>query len=157
MRVLDVGAGAGKVCTVGALSGRGMWWGVEQHGTLVQAARRVAVALGVTERTNFVHADAFTLDWRDFDALYLYNPFELTFAPCGPGPEASRDLANQALRTAERLASLRHGTRVVTFNGFGGEMPPSYRLAYHERVLPQTLSLSLWIQEAPSQPGYGDA
>ena len=25
----------------------------------------------------FLHGDAFAIDWSDFDALYLYNPFEL--------------------------------------------------------------------------------
>lgn len=155
-RVLDVGAGAGKVCAVGALSGVGVWCGVEHHQSLVRAANRLAYQLGVSQRTIFLHADAFSLDWSEFDALYLYNPFELAFAPHGTGTEhQARDQRYQAQRATERLGRLRRGTRVVTFNGFGGDMPPSFRLLYHEHIKGHDLDLSMWIQTADPRLAWG--
>lgn len=144
-RVLDVGAGIGKFCTVGALSELGIWFGVEQHESLVEVAEEISRKLGVGSRTVFVHDDAFAIDWSDFDALYLYNPFEHSLT--APGlPANSVDGEIQAARVRERLSTLRRGTRVVTLHGFGAGMPPSFDLVYHERVPFYGLDLTLWVQ-----------
>ena len=139
-RVLDIGAGVGKLCAVGALSALGTWTGVEQHGDLVAAARRLARTLGVESRTSFVHGDAFAIDWNAFDALYLYNPFEI------PLLGTAADLRAQATRVEARLAALRAGTRVVTLHGFGGVMPSSFELVYQEYVSVVGHDLVLWVQ-----------
>lgn len=144
-RVLDIGAGVGKVCTIGALSGDGMWVGIEQHAHLVESATVLARSLGVASRTHFLQADAFSIDWNEFDALYLYNPFELQLFR-DPVPNAAR--SEQIARVQERLAALPGCTRVVTLHGFGGVMPATFELLYHE-VLPGIgLDLAMWIQRA---------
>lgn len=136
--VLDVGAGVGKVCTIGALSGHGTWIGVEQHRVLVDSARTLARRLDVSHRTSFVIADAFALDWNDFDVLYFYNPFELKLF----GTETSGRVA----AVQRRLENLPDFTRVVTLRGFGGVMPASFELIYHELVPFTGLDLALWSQ-----------
>src|SRR5512140_1139982 len=73
MRILDVGAGVGKVCTVGALSAPSVWCGVEQDEDLVRAARRLAYIMGAGDNTLFVHGDVFSVAWENFDSLYFYN------------------------------------------------------------------------------------
>jgi hypothetical protein len=154
-RVLDIGAGVGKLCMVGALSELGSWCGIEQHATLVHAAERLAVRLGVERRTTFLHGDAFAVDWCEFDALYLYNPFELASSPTG-APPGSADLHHagaQAARARERLATLRRGTRVVTLHGFGDVMPPGYALLYHERIPVHDLDLVLWVRASDRGAG----
>jgi SAM-dependent methyltransferase len=142
-RVLDVGSGVGKVCSIGALSALGTWVGVEQHASLVESASALARALGVEDRTRFLNADAFSIDWNEYDALYFYNPFELGLLD---GPDPSRPRSIQIARVQDRLALLPSGTRVVTFHGFGGVMPPSFELLYHERVPDVGLDLTMWIQ-----------
>jgi hypothetical protein len=137
MRVLDVGSGVGKVCAIGALSGEGTWVGVEQHAALVESATDLARSLGVARRTRFLQADAFSIDWSEFDALYFYNPFEL---------ERARDTVGRVQR---RLAAMPRSTRVVTLHGFGGVMPASYELLYHEVIPGVGLDLAMWIQGAP--------
>lgn len=142
-RVLDVGAGIGKVCTIGALTGEGTWVGVEHHAALVDAAGDLARTLGVAERTRFVREDAFSIDWNAFDALYFYNPFELQLFPeSATMPPRSVQIA----RVQERLAALPNCTRVVTLHGFGGVMPSSFELLYHELIASAGLDLALWIQ-----------
>jgi hypothetical protein len=143
-RVLDIGSGIGKLCTIGALSAAGTWVGVEQHAPLVKSAMDLARDLGVTERTRFLQADAFSIDWNEYDALYFYNPFELPLFDSGPSP--SREV--QSARVQQRLESLPSCTRVVTFHGFGGVMPPSFELLYHERMPSFGLDLALWIQRS---------
>jgi SAM-dependent methyltransferase len=146
-RVLDVGSGIGKLCVVGALSSTGMWCGVEQHAALVDTARGLACALGVAERTMFLHGDAFALDWREFDAIYLYNPFAVPLFDAEQGQHAL-DFHMQVARVQDRLATLREHARVVTLHGFGGAMPASYELIYHERIPVVGLDLVLWVQRA---------
>ena len=149
-RVLDIGSGIGKLCITGALSSQATWVGVELSESLVLAARKLAELLGVAPRVEFVHGDAFELDWTSFDALYLYNPFEVSLT--GPMVLTDGELAYQvnAARTQQRLAQLRRGTRVITLNGFGGLMPSTFRLQ-HRELLPRMQSeLAMWRQSEPS-------
>jgi SAM-dependent methyltransferase len=134
-RVLDIGAGIGKMCAVGALETDATWCGVEQHAQLVAAAQELARSLEIADRTRFVHADAFALDWSEFDALYLYNPFEAPLFATPPG----------VARVEARLAALPPGRCVVTYNGFGGVMPASFELLSHER-LADGIDLVSWQQ-----------
>ena len=142
-RVLDVGSGIGKVCTIGALCGEGTWVGVEHHAALVDSAAALARSLGVASRTRFVQADAFSIDWREFDAVYLYNPFELQLFRDGD-PRVS--LAEQVTRVQQQLAALPTCTRVITLHGFGGAMPASFELLYHEVIPGVGLDLAMWMQ-----------
>lgn len=144
-RVLDVGAGIGKVCAIGALSGEGTWVGVEHYAPLVDSAADLARSLGVASRTRFLQADAFSVDWNEFDALYFYNPFELQLfreSRAVPSP------AEQIARVQHRLAALPNCTRVVTLHGFGGVMPATFELLYHEVIPGVGLDLAVWIQRA---------
>jgi hypothetical protein len=151
-RILDVGSGVGKLCVVGAMSASGMWCGVEQHEPLVHAARMLASTLGVAERTTFLHGDALAVDWNEFDAIYLYNPFETPPSDVDPRRQMI-DFRALVACVERRLATLRDQVRVVTLNGFGGAMPASYELVYHERISAVGLNLALWIQgQASDQP-----
>jgi hypothetical protein len=119
--------------------------GVEQYAPLVESAAELARSLGVASRTRFLQADAFSLDWNEFDALYFYNPFELQLfrdTDVVPSP------AEQIARVQHRLASLPNCTRVVTLHGFGGVMPASFELLYHEVIPGVGLDLAMWIQRA---------
>jgi predicted RNA methylase len=147
-RVLDVGAGAGKFCLVGALTSKGRFTGVEQRGHLVHLAREVAREYGVT-RARYVHADMREVDWGQFDAVYLFNPFaENNF---GAREHIDATVAMSHERYArdvafvyDQLARAREGTRVVTYYGFGGEMPPGYERKVRERA--GTDALELWVR-----------
>lgn len=148
MRVLDLGAGPGKLCCIGALARGGTWWGIEHDAALVAAATAAARWLEVGRCTSFRAGDLLELDWRidgrAADSLYLYNPFEaLLFG--GPARRGGASFAEMVAHTEQRLAELAVGTRVVTFHGLGGAMPASFALRSTE-----TLGggiLALWIQQ----------
>jgi SAM-dependent methyltransferase len=148
-RVLDIGSGTGKFCTLASLSMTGIYTGVEQRKHLVGEARRVARRLGAW-RAKFIHADAFDLDWRDYDCLYLYNPFaELMF---DPGRRIDSFIETGAERfdarvsaTVSRLNTMPAGTRVITFHGFGGFFPSCYRRM--SRRWAGTGDLELWLKD----------
>lgn len=145
-RILDVGSGAGKFCVVGALATRARFVGVEQREDLVAAATALARALHA-RRCSFRCADAFSLDWRRFDGLYLFNPF-FGLVRRAPAVASEHAAAFEAFvrATEERLRTLRRGTRVVTFHGFGGIFPPAYRRVRSEQV--GRGHLELWVSGA---------
>jgi SAM-dependent methyltransferase len=146
-RVLDVGAGVGKVCLVGALVSGATWWGIEQDATQVAAAHHAAWALGAGDCTRFVHGDGSRLPWDEFDGFYFYNPFTtLTLAPHASPFLRYATIQSTLRRVEDRLASARGGTRVVTYYGFGGKLPPGYTLAAREPAGGD--ALELWIRDA---------
>jgi predicted RNA methylase len=148
MRVLDVGAGPGKLCCIGALTRGGAWHGVELDRALVAAATAAARSLDVERETRFHAGDMHQLDWTRFDSVYLYNPFEsVLFARSSPAAA----FADQVARAEQQLSALPRGTRVVTFHGFGGAMPPSFALRSTEMF--GAGILALWVQ----QPSRGSA
>jgi len=152
LRVLDVGAGVGKVCLIGAILTGAMWWGVEQDAVLVAAANRAAWALDIDRRTRFVHGDGSRLAWDEFDAFYFYNPFTtLMLAPHASPFLRYATIQGTLRRIEQRLATARVGARVVTYHGFGGKLPAGYRLISREPA--GSDALELWIRDAsPSGP-----
>lgn len=151
LRVLDVGAGVGKMCLVGALVTGATWWGIEQDQVLVAAANHAAWALDIDRRTRFVHGDGSRLAWDEFDALYFYNPFTtLMLAPHASPFVRYATIQNTLRRIEQRLASAREGTRVVTYHGFGGKLPAGYTLISREPAGGDVLEL--WIRDA--SPAY---
>ncbi len=150
MRVLDVGAGPGKLCCVGAL-GFGGHWHVEHNPALVAAASVAASRLELQGVTRFVVGDMALVDWHRFDSLYFYNPFESVMfgRPHGIGDAGAAIFAAQVARAERMLTTLAAGTRVVTFHGFGGRMPASFARISTEAI--DDGELVLWIQQA-SEP-----
>lgn len=154
LRVLDVGAGVGKVCLVGALVTGAMWWGIEQDPALVAAANHAAWALDIECRTRFVHGDGSRLAWDEFDAFYFYNPFStLMLAPHASPFVRYATIQNTLRRIEQQLAGTREGTRVVTYYGSGGKLPPGYTLISREPAGGD--ALELWIRDAPpAEPSH---
>ena len=155
MRVLDVGAGPGKVCCIGALVRGGRWHGIERDAELVDVARETAELFALQKDTTFSAGEMDTVQWSDYDGFYLYNPFAAILF--GPAPFESkvrlRMLMEQIARTEELLAGLREGTRVVTYEGFGGAMPDGYTVANVERF--GDTQLTLWIMQRSQRRRVG--
>lgn len=129
-RVLDIGSGVGKLCIIGAAMSRALFFGVEQRARLVNVATDAAsrARLG---NVRFVHRDFRGVDVAAFDALYLYNPFEESAWPADEWLDATVPMSfakarDDVFRMEAMLAFARPGTRVVTYHGFGGDMPSSY-------------------------------
>jgi hypothetical protein len=133
-------------CAASARSRGGPWCGVELDPALAAAAGAAARALAVERTVRFHAADMHALDWSRFDSLYLYNPFEsLLFTGRPAAPHGAPGFAEQVARTEQRLSELPAGTRVVTFHGFGGTMPPSFAIRTSETF--DGGVLALWIQQ----------
>lgn len=148
-RILDVGSGAGKFCFLGALSTQCVFVGIERRKPLVDCSQSLVKRWGLP-RTSFVHGDAADLNWRDFDGIYLYNPFfenVVDTIRLEPLFKLSQETFQSYIRmTQDKLHDMRPGTRVATFFGFGGKLPSSYRLEREERF--RGGPLQLWVKQA---------
>jgi SAM-dependent methyltransferase len=147
-RVLDVGSGVGKFCLVGALSMPGIFYGIEQRFHFVKVAHDAAERLGL-RRARFLHGNMLDVEWSGFDAFYLYNPFAENIATMSEAIDTTVERTPQLFRSyvhgvRDRLQLARRGTRVVTYHGFGGEMPSEYGLEHEEHI--GTECIELWVK-----------
>lgn len=145
-RILDIGSGVGKFCIVAAATTRAHVTGIEHRGHLVDAARAAASRFGVD--VAFRHASFEEAEPRDFDGVYLFNPFAESLCRSVHWIDASIDLDERRFErevTAAQsfLRAARVGTRVVTYCGFGGDIPTGYVQVCRERWAG---SLELWIK-----------
>ena len=152
-RVLDVGSGAGKFCLVASLSARGQFTGVEQRLHLLQTARTCAEELGASQ-ASFVLGNMADLVWDVFDAFYLFNPFYenvLRSIRIDNTVSHSQVKFNRAIETVRnKLIAARLGTKVVTYHGFGGEVPRGYHRLKREPI--GTSHLELWVKIEACKP-----
>jgi SAM-dependent methyltransferase len=145
-RVLDLGAGPGKFCIVGADWTGASFTGIEQRRHFVKAAIE-ATARSRVRNVYFIHANILDLDWRPYDSYYLFNPFAEQFLGGidGSQPVSPDRYGFYVREVRERLRLARTETRVVTYHGFGGSMPRGYRLAVREDA--GSDELELWIKD----------
>jgi SAM-dependent methyltransferase len=145
--ILDVGAGIGKFCiVVAALLPRVRIRGVEHRPHFVDIAREAARKMDVA--VDFAHG---TLDGEGasrVDGIYLFNPFAENFTPREHRLDESVELSEERFwkdveGTERFLRAARVGTRVVTYCGWGGEMPPEYRLRRREH---SGGTIELWVK-----------
>jgi len=148
-RILDIGSGADKFCIVGALATSAEFHGVEQRKYLVDMARSAALQFQA-RRAHFVHANALTISFEDYDGFYLYNPFheqmsQFTSAVDLAAEPSATTFRNYVSGTIEKLVALPKGTPIVSYSGFGGKMPSSYHYIGDEPA--GNDSLELWVKE----------
>jgi len=128
-RVLDIGCGPGKFCLVAASVTDGRFTGVEQRNDLVNAARQAATDL-LLSNVEFIHGNVLDIDFADYDAFYLFNPFEENMLQGNKidrgvplSPELFRRYTNHV---STQLGARPTGTRVVTYMGYADDIPACY-------------------------------
>jgi hypothetical protein len=131
--VLDVGAGVGKFCILGALTADAEFHGLEHREELVSIGNEVIEMLGLSNRAHVFHGTLDDVDWARYSSYYFCNPFEENIFP-----EARRyddrvvlsktRFEQDTMRIERELDAAPVGTRIVTFHGLGARVPATYRL-----------------------------
>lgn len=128
-RVLDIGCGPGKFCLVAAFLTEGRFTGVEHRKDFVTAACQAAAGLQVAN-VEFVHGNIMDVAFGDYDAFYLFNPFEENLfngrkidraVPLSP-----ENFKRYTSHVAAQLGARPTGTRVVTYMGYADDIPACY-------------------------------
>ncbi|MGZ3689364.1 MAG: methyltransferase domain-containing protein [Bdellovibrionota bacterium] len=149
-KILDAGSGVGKFCIAGALMSRGRFFGVEQRPTFVNLGRAL-VSHHEVERVTLIQANLLEIDWSEYDAIYLFNPFLEHLLPrqsLDKSIELDETFYRRYVRHTERqLQRMPQGARVVTYHGFGGTFPESYTRLVREHC--HRGPLEFWIKTNP--------
>lgn len=146
--VLDVGSGCGKFCTVAGLSSRADFAGIEQRPHLVTVARD-AIKKFKSNNITFNLGNMTEFNWSQFDSFYLFNPFyenRLKLAKLDETIILSHEKYDLYVNAVNaKLSQAKLNTRVVTYHGYGGQPPDSYKLKEKEES--GSHYLELWIKE----------
>lgn len=152
--LVDIGSGAGKFCVATALLTSCRIIGLEQRPSLVAVAQSLAELFEVDDRVRFVAGAFGDVPTPPASAYYAFNPFgEYAFS-------SARDLDDGVSFSEQAYARdvdamtrfLRRApvhTRLITYNGFGADPPPSYeqiRLDHTHRG-----ALRMWKKRPASQ------
>jgi SAM-dependent methyltransferase len=148
-RVLDIGCGPGKFCAIGAATTKGHFTGIEQRPRLARAAKDLIQRNGIS-RAEILQGNVTGVNFDDFDAFYLFNPFEENIFPdlrIDFDVELEPSLYTHYIeRVQQELSRMPAGTRVVTYCGNSAEIPGGYecqKMAFDGK-------LKLWVKtDAP--------
>jgi hypothetical protein len=145
-RILDIGAGIGKFCIAGASCSDSFFCGIEYRPSLAKIANELILKFDIANAM-VQNSDVTEIDFENFDAFYLYNPFQENLTP-GLRLNNEVDL-NSALyvyyfnHTEEKLARVKSGTRLVTYHGCNFEVPTSFT----KIKVSKDNTLKLWIKK----------
>lgn len=128
-RVLDIGCGPGKFCLVAASLTDGRFTGVEQRSDLVDAAKQATADLQASD-VEFLHGNVVDVDFAEYDAFYLFNPFEENMFN-GHKIDRAVPLTPELFKrytshVSTQLGAKPLGTRVVTYMGYADDIPACY-------------------------------
>lgn len=155
-RVLDIGCGPGKFCAVGAATTEGHFTGIEQRSGLASIARRTMHELGLSQRVEIIHANVTEVEFRHYDAFYLFNPFTENIFPIrriDSTVELDRhfyDVYTNHVRDQLNLAPL--GTRVATYHCDLEEIPKAYE--WEKQAFDGYLKL--WVKNRADPPSEAE-
>ncbi|AIM36864.1 SAM-dependent methyltransferase [Sphingobacterium sp. ML3W] len=130
-KVLDIGAGAGKFCLVGAACTEGMFYGVEQRESLVEISNEIAQKHQI-DNVEFIHANIDQISFSDYDSFYFYNSFYENMDTSSPIDHSI--LPDQELYYSyteylrKQLKQMPVGTRIVSYWSGWEEIPTSFDL-----------------------------
>jgi hypothetical protein len=131
-KILDIGSGVGKFClAAGFFQPKSLFDGIEQRSELFSYAETVKQEMNLPN-VNFMHGNFTELDFNDFDHFYFYNSFYENITPTSPIDyilKTSYELYEKySMFLFNMLEEKPEGTRLVTFQAPGKQIPASYRL-----------------------------
>jgi SAM-dependent methyltransferase len=156
--MLDIGAGAGKLCVAAAMGARRCRFvGLERRPHLVTAARELARGFGVADRVEFIEGELGAVALPDSDAYYCFNPFGENIMDPEDWLDDTVDLGPERMsRDIELLELLleraRVGVHLITYYRAGCRLPTSFEQIDSHTDLPN--QLRLWQKMRPTSDGW---
>ncbi|MGZ6423351.1 MAG: class I SAM-dependent methyltransferase, partial [Bdellovibrionota bacterium] len=133
-----MGSGVGKLCLILSLVSDLQVTGVEQRSYLVEIAKMIAKRNSLAVR--FDHMNCLDVDWGSFDVFFFYNPFQehialSEFHLIDDQVDLDRKFhVEYTERVRHELSKMSPGRRLITFHGYGGRIPGSFKLIRSARV-----------------------
>lgn len=146
-RFIDIGSGCGKLCTILSLLVKFKIYGIEQRPELHKIAEKIK-AKNQLNNVSYYCGNMLEMDWNHFDVYYLYNPFQEHISGL-TGMRINHKIpfdkkyyimyTNEVYR---QLCWAKPGKRLITFHGYGGSVPSTWKLV-QSRIIGQG-DLSMW-------------
>ena len=143
LRLIDIGSGVGKFCLLLALSTKlpanFQITGVEKRRSLIKIAQQIQKANDL-ENVAFIKSDMCDLDWNLYDIFYFYNPFQEHLLTVEEEKidrtfNFSRSsYANSVSEVFRQLCLAEEGKQLISYHGYGGEMPSGWNLEYEVEI-----------------------
>ncbi len=144
--ILDIGAGVGKFCIAGATCSDSFFCGIEYRPSLAKIANELIIKFNIANAI-VLQGDITEIDFKNFDAFYLYNPFFENIIPSlrlnNEVKLATSLYAYYFKHTEKHLAETKSGTRLVTYHGNNFEVPRSFSKVKESK----DGTLKLWIKK----------
>ena len=147
-KFLDIGSGCGKLCVVLSYLSNIKFHGIEQRKDLFDIANRISLE-NQRQNVSFQLGNFLELDdWDEYDIIYLFNPFQEHITDIdGMRIDAninfSRRYFTQYINAVFwQLCSAKAGLKLITYHGYGGRIPHSWKLAKSQ--IRDGSDLSLW-------------
>jgi predicted RNA methylase len=131
IEILDIGSGTGKFCLVGATCTKSHYTGVEHRKYLSDIAQECANTF-VIPNVSFINANILDIDFKTFDAFYIFNPFLETH------DKSARMDQSVTIKTSDydvfknyvfsELDKKKIGTRLATYWTTDNQIPDSFEL-----------------------------
>ena len=143
--ILDIGAGVGKFCIAGARNSDSLFCGIEYRPSLARLANSLIHQFEI-ENANVQYGDVKEVDFTNYDAFYMYNPFyENLFSLNSLNDEVELDgsfFQYYRSYTAKQLEKTVTGTRIVTYHSEMSDLPCSFKKIKEA----ENGTLRLWIK-----------
>jgi len=131
IQILDIGSGTGKFCLVGAICTNAHFTGVEFRKYQSEIAKECADRYAITN-VSFVHANILDINFDEFDAFYIFNPFlenidtSARMDQLMDGKESDYEVFKKYVH--DQLEKKKIGTRLATYWTALSQVPESYEL-----------------------------
>lgn len=131
IQILDIGSGTGKFCIVGAICTNAHYTGVEYRKYQSEIAKECAGRYAITN-VSFVHANILDINFDQFDAFYIFNPFLENIDTSArmdqliDGKESDYEVFKKYVH--DQLENKKIGTRLATYWTALNQIPNSYEL-----------------------------
>lgn len=140
IKILDIGAGVGKFCTIGSVCSEGYFVGVEQRKGLYEIAKGICKRYKLTN-VEIINANILDISFADFEAFYFFNSFQENLSVSDridDEVQLKRELFREySLFVRDQLAAMPKGTKIVTYYSLLSEIPKNYTLtlsAFDEKL-----------------------
>jgi SAM-dependent methyltransferase len=146
---VDIGCGVGKLCLLLRILTNYRIAGIEQRPKLVGIANKI-LQINNFKNISIVQMNMLDLNWDKHDIYYLYNPFQEHVTDeglCIIENDLEFDQKNYAQYTSEvfrQLSWAKPGKVLITFHGYGGSVPPSWRMVASRHI--ENGDLTMWIK-----------
>ena len=146
-KILDIGSGCGKFCLTLSYLIENEIHGIEQRIDLFNIAETIRATNNINH-VKFINGNMLDIvDWDQYDVFYLYNPFQehVTDIDLMRIDEVidfnDKYFAQYTSEVFRRLSWAAKGTKLITFHGYAGRVPDTWKLQKSKVLYGGDLSL----------------